>query len=144
VGYRPLLVSASEATLQIESPELGLFEWGLKLAGLSTNPERSLTFNVPLGSRETQVGQGGRVKVRQFRLEGSGAVELDHPNRPQPPPTDLPQVFRWLDDKADYKCSFKGGENGASAFECAPVAAAPPGGASGSEVSFEVNFEPEP
>lgn len=55
VRYRPLVVGASEATLKLESAELGLFEWGLRLAGTPTNPERSLGFNVPLGGRETQV-----------------------------------------------------------------------------------------
>ncbi len=106
VGYRPLLVSESEATLKIDSPELGLYEWGLKLAGISTNPERSLAFNVPLGSRETQV----------FRFT------------------------HWLEDKADYKCTFKAEK--ASAFECVAQVSAPPAGASGSEISVEVHFEP--
>jgi hydrocephalus-inducing protein len=110
VAYRPLLVSESEATLKLESAELGLFEWKLKLAGLSTNPERSMTYNVPLGNRETQV----------FRFT------------------------HWLDEKADYKCSFKGsGEKaGASAFECVASISAPPAGASGAEVTVEVHFEP--
>ena len=60
VGYRPLLVGdAFEVPLLLECPELGLFQWGLKLVGVATNPERSMAFNVPLGSRETQVGGRG-------------------------------------------------------------------------------------
>jgi hydrocephalus-inducing protein len=106
VGYRPLLVAETEAVLKVDSLELGLFEWKLKLAGLSTNPERSLAFNVPLGSRETQV----------FRFT------------------------HWLDDKADYKCTFKTAKG--SAFECLPVISAPPAGPGGVEVSVEVHFEP--
>ena len=110
VAYRPLIVSEpADAVLRIESAELGLFEWKLKLAGLSTNPERSLAYNVPLGSRETQV----------FRFT------------------------HWLDDKADYKCSFKGSEGGKpGAFECAASISAPPAGVSGAEVTIEVHFEP--
>lgn len=54
VSYRPLLVAQAEASLKLESAELGAFEWQLKLAGLPTNPERSMTFNVPLGQSETQ------------------------------------------------------------------------------------------
>ena len=118
VAYRPLLVSeATDASLKLESAELGLFEWGLRLAGLSTNPERSLAYSVPLGSRETQV----------FRFN------------------------HWLNDKADYKCSFRGTEGGgggggaakASAFECVTSISAPPaGGAGGAEVTVEVHFEP--
>lgn len=53
--YRPLLVGNSEATLKLESPELGLYEWALRLGGTAINPERSLAFSVPLGGRETQV-----------------------------------------------------------------------------------------
>jgi hydrocephalus-inducing protein len=113
VAYRPLLVSdPTEATLKVESAELGLFEWGLRLAGISTNPERSLAFNVPLGNRETQV----------FRFT------------------------HWLDDKADYKCTFKGAEGkppgAAMAFECVASVSAPPAGPSGAEVTVEVHFEP--
>eukprot|EP00798_Chlamydomonas_sp_ICE-L_P006741 gene6741-3411_t len=54
VSYRPLLVTESEAPLVLESPELGEFKWQCKLIGLATNPERSMTFNVPLGGSEAQ------------------------------------------------------------------------------------------
>ena len=56
VCYRPLLVGSSEAKLLLESPELGQYEWGLRITGAAGNPERSLGFSVPLGMRETQVG----------------------------------------------------------------------------------------
>jgi len=55
VRHRPLLVGATDAALRLESPELGLYEWGLRLAGTAVNPERALTFSVPLGGREAQV-----------------------------------------------------------------------------------------
>lgn len=55
VRYRPLLVGSSEAVLALDSTELGLYEWRLKLTGAPTIPERPLTFSVPLGARETQV-----------------------------------------------------------------------------------------
>mgnify|MGYP001811241453 CR=1 FL=1 len=55
VRYRPLLVGAADATLRLECPELGLYEWGLRLAGTAVNPERGLAFSVPLGGREAQV-----------------------------------------------------------------------------------------
>lgn len=56
VRFRPLLVGASEAVLRLDSPELGLYEWRLRLTGAPTNPGRSLAFSVPLGTRDTQVG----------------------------------------------------------------------------------------
>ncbi len=56
VRYRPLVVRASEALLTLEGPELGVYEYRLALQGTSTNPERQLTFSVPLGSADTQVG----------------------------------------------------------------------------------------
>jgi hypothetical protein len=54
VRFRPLLVGACDATLKLECPELGLHEWGLKLAGAAVNPERGLAFSVPLGGRGAQ------------------------------------------------------------------------------------------
>jgi hypothetical protein len=61
VRFRPLLLGSSEASLKLDSAELGLYEWKLKLTGAPTMPERPLTFSVPLGTREVQVrkGQGG-------------------------------------------------------------------------------------
>lgn len=114
VRYRPLVVGSSDALLRLECQELGLFEWALRLSGTPTNPERSLTFNVPLGGRETQV----------FRFT------------------------HWLDERAEYKVSFKSsGSNVASggAFTAATSIMAPPavaGLAAGSEASLEVHFEP--
>lgn len=55
VRYRPLLVGAADAALRLECAELGLYEWGLRLAGTAVNPERGLAFSVPLGGREAQV-----------------------------------------------------------------------------------------
>ena len=55
LSFRPVLVGEQEAVLRLESAELGVYEWGLKLAGLPTNPEKALSFSVPLGGRETQV-----------------------------------------------------------------------------------------
>lgn len=55
IKYRPLNVGEASASLKMECPELGLYEYGLRLAGLPTNSERSMTFNAPLGSREAQV-----------------------------------------------------------------------------------------
>jgi hydrocephalus-inducing protein len=54
VSFRPLLVGSETATLKLECAELGLFEWDVKLAGLPTNPEKALSFNVPLGGREAK------------------------------------------------------------------------------------------
>lgn len=65
VRFRPLLVGTSDAMLRLESPELGLYEWKLKLTGAATNPGRSLGFSVPLGMRDTQVrAQPGPVRGR--------------------------------------------------------------------------------
>lgn len=55
VRFRPLLVGSSDATLKLDSTELGLYEWKLKLTGAATIPERPLVFSVPLGTREVQV-----------------------------------------------------------------------------------------
>lgn len=61
-----------------------------------------------------------------------------------PAPHYCPQVFRfthWLDEKAEFKCSFKNGA--ASAFEVLPTVAGPaPSGQQGQEVAVEVHFEP--
>lgn len=61
VRFRPLLVGSSDATLKLDSTELGLYEWKLKLTGAPTIPEKPLAFSVPLGTREVQVGVGCRV-----------------------------------------------------------------------------------
>ena len=58
VRFRPLLVGSSDATLKLDSTELGLYEWKLKLTGAPTIPEKPLAFSVPLGTREVQVGVG--------------------------------------------------------------------------------------
>lgn len=58
LSYRPLLVGPASGKLLLESAELGAYEWELALAGVATNPERSIGFSVPLGSRDTQVGRG--------------------------------------------------------------------------------------
>jgi hydrocephalus-inducing protein len=55
VRFRPLLVGSSDAVLRLDSPELGLYKWKLKVTGAPTNPGRSLAFSVPLGTRDTQV-----------------------------------------------------------------------------------------
>lgn len=55
VRFRPLLVGSSEASLKLDSTELGLYDWQLKLTGAPTMPERPLAFSVPLGTREVQV-----------------------------------------------------------------------------------------
>lgn len=55
VHFRPLLVGSSDASLRLDSAELGSYEWALRLTGASTNPERSLAFSVPLGTRDTHV-----------------------------------------------------------------------------------------
>ncbi len=64
VQYRPLLVGPSEGSLKLESAELGVFEWVLKLVGVATNQERTIGFSVPLGSRETQVSKSLAVYLR--------------------------------------------------------------------------------
>lgn len=55
LSFRPLLVASEDAVLQIDGGEVGPYEWPLKLAGLSTNPDKALMFTVPLGGRDTQV-----------------------------------------------------------------------------------------
>lgn len=112
VKYRPLVVGASEAALKVECAELGVFEWGMKLGGTPTNPERSMAFNVPLGSRETQL----------FRF----AHWLDEK-------ADYKVAFKSTGTNA-------GGAFSAAASISAPPAAA--GLAAGAEVALEVTFEP--
>lgn len=55
VQYRPLLVGTSEASLSLQSKELGTYDFALKLVALDITPERSVGFSVPLGARDTQV-----------------------------------------------------------------------------------------
>lgn len=55
VRHRPLVVGAWEGSLKLESAELGLYEWGLKLAGAPVAPERGLVFTASLGGRDVQV-----------------------------------------------------------------------------------------
>ena len=63
VRHRPLLVGAGDAALRLECPELGLYEWALKLAGAPVAPERGLVFAAPLGGRDTQVRAAGGREV---------------------------------------------------------------------------------
>ncbi|GMH35419.1 hypothetical protein BSKO_03287 [Bryopsis sp. KO-2023] len=55
VAFRPLVVGEASVPLTLRCPELGQYEYNLELKGVPAGPERSLTFNVPLGSLETQV-----------------------------------------------------------------------------------------
>lgn len=64
VRYRPLLVAPAEGVLKLECPELGSYEWQLRLSGTATNPERTLGFSVPLGNRETQVRASVQLGAR--------------------------------------------------------------------------------
>ena len=54
VKYRPLLVEECEETLTLTSEELGIYSYSLSLRGLSPGLERSLVFNVPLGSKDVK------------------------------------------------------------------------------------------
>jgi hypothetical protein len=76
VCYRPLLVGSSEAKLLLESPELGQYEWGMRLTGAAGAPERSLGFSVPLGMRETQVR--GQPILAQY-LVTTGIWQIETP-----------------------------------------------------------------
>ncbi|KAG2489301.1 hypothetical protein HYH03_012133 [Edaphochlamys debaryana] len=114
VRYRPLVVGSSEATLKLECPELGVFEWGLRLAGTPTNLERALVFNVPLGGRETQI----------FRFTHWLDEKADY--------------------KVSFKSSGTNTATGSTFTTAATVSAPPAvaGLAAGAEVSLEVAFEP--
>lgn len=68
VRYRPLLVGSSDAVLRLDSQELGSYEWKLRLKGAPTNPERSLAFSAPLGTRDTQVSPLGVVVSCKLQL----------------------------------------------------------------------------
>jgi hydrocephalus-inducing protein len=83
VRHRPLVVGASEGTLQLESAELGAYEWCLRLAGTAVNPERSLAFSAPLGGRDARVLRfthflGDRVEYR-VALRSSAAGGAGRP-----------------------------------------------------------------
>jgi hydrocephalus-inducing protein len=75
VSYRPLLVGEAEAALKLECPELGAYEWGLKLRGASTPPEKAITFNAPLGVRETHVFRFMHYleEKADYKVGGSGS-----------------------------------------------------------------------
>ena len=131
----------------------------------STDPQLQVpaTLEVPPGSfRQVE------VTYRPLLVgESKGSVTLESPELgifkwdtelqgvPTPPENGLTfsiplggsdtQVFRfthWLGDKADYKCSFRGGGAG-GCFEVQPtVSAAAPTGDEGEEVTVSVTFEP--
>lgn len=128
VSYRPLLVGEQEGSLKIESPELGVYEWGLKLVGVATNPEKALAFSVPLGGRETQV-----FRFTHF-LEDKADYKIS---------------FASQAAAAAAAGVGKGGKGaaggvGGSAFEAGAQVSAPPAppGGKGVEVTVEVAFEP--
>eukprot|EP00898_Chlorokybus_atmophyticus_P005824 jgi/Chlat1/6242/Chrsp44S05765 len=54
IAFRPLLASASDASLVCECPELGRYQYLLHLKGAPAGLERVINFNVPLGGRQTQ------------------------------------------------------------------------------------------
>jgi len=113
VCYRPLLVGSSEAKLLLESPELGQYEWGLRLTGAAGNPERSLGFSVPLGMRETQI----------FRFRHWAPEKADY--------------------KCAFQNSSSGGSSSSSGFDAPGVVPAPAAsGSGGVELELEVGFEP--
>ncbi|WIA13448.1 hypothetical protein OEZ85_007028 [Tetradesmus obliquus] len=116
VRFRPLLVGASEAVLCLDSPELGLYEWRLRLTGAPTNPGRSLAFGVPLGTRDTQV----------FRF-----------THWLPEKTDYKCSF-----KSSGSTTSGGNLLSSSGFDVPVTVTAPAAGPTGVEVECVVGFEP--
>jgi len=55
VAFRPVLVVEETSTLTLTCEELGTYEYSLKLKGSRAGPEKAINFNVPLGSKETQL-----------------------------------------------------------------------------------------
>lgn len=142
VRHRPLVVGNWEGSLKLESVELGLYEWGLKLAGAPVAPERGLVFAVPLGGRDVQVWS--ELAARGWPRTVLPALQPKHQQAAAMPaagrPGDValvphetgtrPQVFRFkhfLPEKVEYRVAFKGGPSGSAGFDaattvCAPVA----------------------
>lgn len=54
VSYRPLVVGDCTTPLCFTCKELGSYTYDVRLKGIPAAAERSLTFNVPLGSEESQ------------------------------------------------------------------------------------------
>lgn len=54
IKYRPLLVTETASSLTLASAELGDYAYDLKLQGSNAGLERSIAFNVPLGTKETK------------------------------------------------------------------------------------------
>eukprot|EP00854_Cymbomonas_tetramitiformis_P000766 gene766-1240_t len=54
IAFRPVVAEEREVMLTLTCPELGDYVYKLVLQSTQAGVERSLTFNVPLGSRETQ------------------------------------------------------------------------------------------
>lgn len=165
VRFRPLLVGSSEATLKLDSTELGLYEWKLKLTGAPTVPEKPLAFSVPLGTREVQVRAfGSRQKACIARAAVRPWLYVLCIAAAQGLPSDdcrmLLQVLRfthWLPEKAEYKCSFTSSSGSAGSATAGGVAASSTGfdapasvvvaapaaaGPNGTEVECTVGFEP--
>lgn len=187
VRFRPLLVGSTEAVLRLDSAELGLYEWKLKLTGAPTIPEKPLTYSVPLGNREVQVSwqlilpyalaalfhvslsiashsatfSVGVTSLAEFSHVGGcrGALPYRH-GLADYLSIWLLQVLRfthWLQEKAEYKCSFKSSSSGSAAgapagvggvaasstgFDAPLSVAAPPAGPNGADVECVVGFEP--
>lgn len=106
-SFRPVVEEEQKAaTLSLESAELGMFPYSLRLGGTRPGPERPLQFNVPLGSKD----------VQPFRF------------------------FHYLNDKAEYSCTFE--NKGEGGFESEPTVVGHAAGAEGIELEVEVGFEP--
>jgi hydrocephalus-inducing protein len=96
VRYRPLVVRTSEALLTLEGPELGVYEYRLALQGTSTNPERQLTFSVPLGSADTQVNTHAALPVCSWLVAASAAACVVQTMHGTSLCSMLMQAQRWL------------------------------------------------
>lgn len=143
VRFRPLLLGSSEASLKLDSAELGLYEWKLKLTGAPTMPERPLTFSVPLGTREVQVrrvhgcweassctrtcfeGFTSSFVSQVYALCSSNLLEHHLVTDSHVTATYLGvtgvlllqvlHFMHWGQDRAEYKCSFKSSSGAAAA-----------------------------
>lgn len=81
IKYRPLVVGKFQNKLTLTNEDLGTLNYDLTLEGISTNTEKIMKFQVPLGSKQPRpfkfIHYCQKQTTYQCRIEKIGGKQMD-------------------------------------------------------------------
>lgn len=75
IGFMPLLVSEQEAVLTYTCPDIGQYQYNLKLVGQKSPAQGTIQFKVPLGASETKTFQF--TNLHPEKCDYAASIEKD-------------------------------------------------------------------